>query len=91
MDEMQSMLINDNFKYPAKGIKEIKKAPYFQDIQPEYLEQAKQLVREESNSYNAMYPMFNFDKVWNNLDNGQAMFFPGTKEYDYSVNRTKAE
>ena len=38
-----------------------------------------------------MYPMFNFDKVWNNLDNGQAMFFPGTKEYDYSVNRTKAE
>ncbi len=38
MEEMQSMLINDNFKYPAKGIKEIKKAPYFMDIHPEYLE-----------------------------------------------------
>jgi len=41
VEEVQAMLINDNHKYPAKGMKEIKKAPFFQEIAPEYLDHAR--------------------------------------------------
>lgn len=37
-EEMLAMLIHDNSKYPAKGMKEIKQTKYFQEIAPDYME-----------------------------------------------------
>ena len=42
---MYQMLINDNYKFPTKGMKEIKKAQNsFQDINPVYIEYANSLI-----------------------------------------------
>eukprot|EP00347_Sterkiella_histriomuscorum_P010636 403375511 len=90
-EEMQAMLINDNHKHPVKGMKEIKQAKYFQEISPEYMEYARQLIQEEAQNGLELYPMFNFNKVWENLHQEKAMFFPGTKDFDYLQNRSKAE
>ncbi|CDW71197.1 cell division cycle 5-like protein [Stylonychia lemnae] len=93
LEELQSVLINDNHKYPAKGMKEIKNVKYFQDISPEYMEQARALIKEESLSQSLIdgFPQFHFNQITDNLDNKKASFFPGTKEYDLISNRTKAE
>ena len=42
------MLIHDNSKYPLKGMKEIKKHSFFQEIAPEYMDLARHLVLEEA-------------------------------------------
>lgn len=45
LEEMQLMLINDNFKHPVKGMKEIKRLPAnYLEIQPAYLDYARSLI-----------------------------------------------
>ena len=58
------MVYNDNFKYPARGMREIKKAQggYF-DISPAYMEQAHALILEECQDQ----PMYVFDEASHEL------------------------
>ena len=66
------MLINDNYKYPAKGMKEIKKPPTtFQDINPVYIEYANTLIKEEAQLMNLLgyYPMQSFISASKELQN----------------------
>ena len=42
------MVTYDNFKYPVKGMKEVKRLPNgYHDINPVYIEQARQLILQE--------------------------------------------
>lgn len=54
------MIVQDNFKYPIKGMKEVKRPQTtFLDINPAYMEQARNMVRDECGVLDH-YPMHDF-------------------------------
>lgn len=93
MDEMQAMQVHDNSKHPLKGMREIKKTGYFQEIAPDYMDLARQLVEEEAESESSAYkgyPYFKFCEAMKDVED-KAQFFPGSKEYDLKEKHSIAE
>ena len=41
------MIAHDNFKYPQKGMKEVKKPQGYLDINPLFMDQARMQIKEE--------------------------------------------
>ena len=90
MEEMQQMLVNDNYKYPLKGMKEVKKPPAdYWDIQEKYMVKAREMVREEAGEIPLDMELFN--RKWEEVDKEKGMFFPGAKQFDLKSNHSLAE
>ncbi len=47
-EEMLSIIIDDNYKYPARGMKEVKKGGQSADFNVADLERAQKLVEDEA-------------------------------------------
>lgn len=87
------MQINDNFKHPFKGMKEIKRAPTsYLEIQPAYMEYARKLILDESLAQSSIdhHPMMLMREAEDLLDS-ECAFFPGSKAYDLISNHSFAE
>ncbi len=57
------MVYHDNFKYPTKGMKDIKKPQSgYMEINPDYLEEARQLILQECEDME-QYPMIQFENA----------------------------
>ena len=72
------MVTYDNFKYPVKGMKEVKRLPNgYHDINPLYIEQARQLILQECSENE---DLSEFLRAQDEIKN-EAMFFPVTKSF----------
>ena len=61
------MLVNDNYKYPLKGMKEVKKPPVdYWDIQEKYMDKAREMVKEEAGEM--PWDMDLFNRKWDEVD-----------------------
>jgi hypothetical protein len=77
------MVCHDNSKYPFKGIREARKGvpPGYLEINPLYMEEARQLVLEECGPVQS-YPNALLEES-DHAISIEAMFFPVTKDFTY--------
>lgn len=85
------MVLQDNFRYPTKGMKEVKRPSSggLMDINSQYIDQARQMIMEECGDSHG-HNIDLFKESSETLDQ-EATFFPASKEFAYLKDKSYAE